>query len=89
MEHQLYPHMGVGAAVEFLKDKYDIFLARPNDPEDLIQKYKNLKEYKKLKEYKEYLIKKNKNYNIERSAKKYIEAINRADRIEEIDGYKL
>ena len=67
---------GSGAAMEFLQEKYGIFLAIPNNAEDLNNKLNNLLNYNNLDEYKKYLIEKSQKYSIEKSAENYIKISN-------------
>lgn len=59
---------GSGAAVEFLKDKYSIYLAEPNNAVDLYKRLKLLLQ-SDTKEYSDYLLQKSKNYSIDKSVK--------------------
>jgi len=63
---------GSGAAVEFLKNDYSEYLAKPNDSKDLYDKLKILIEDKKNSKYKNYLINSSKNYTIENSVSETI-----------------
>lgn len=67
---------GSGAAVEFLEDRYSNFLANKNDIQDLNKTIDRLLNYDKIDEYSKYLIEKSKEYNIEDSVTKHINAIN-------------
>lgn len=58
---------GSGAAVEFLQEKYECFLAQENDVQDLHKKMLKLLKYKEIDKYSDFLIKKSKEYNIENS----------------------
>lgn len=58
---------GSGAAVEFLEDDYEKFLANSNDSEDLARKILLLDRYDRKHEYSKYLREKNKKYSIEKS----------------------
>lgn len=68
---------GSGAAVEFLKDDYSEFLAKPNDAESLEQALTGLikKDSQFLKQYSEYLINKSFEYSIEKSVDDYLAGI--------------
>lgn len=67
---------GSGAAIEFLSEKYSNFLAKSNDVDDLCNKIKNLLNYDKIEEYKKYLLKKSKEYSIEKMVDVHIKVIN-------------
>lgn len=58
---------GSGAAVEFLSEKYEKFLAKPNDSTDLLNKIELLNTEKDVEEYSEYLINKSRKYSIEKN----------------------
>lgn len=63
---------GSGAAIEFLKDNYSRFLAKPNNIEDLNKKLNDLLNYKEIDKYRKFLIEKSKKYSIEKSVENYI-----------------
>ena len=58
---------GSGAAVEFLSGKYEKFLAKANDAQDLLEKIEKLDLSEEIKEYSEFLINKSKEYSIEKN----------------------
>lgn len=66
---------GSGAAVEFLDDKYKMFLAEPGNSKDLAKKISLLLDSKKTQEYSDYLLKKSKQYSIEISVEKHLEEL--------------
>lgn len=67
---------GSGAAMEFLSEKYDMFLANPDSPDDLCEKMKKLLNYSRINEYQEYLMDKSKEYTIEKSVNIFAKSIN-------------
>lgn len=69
--------IGSGAAVEFLKNKYSIFLAKSSDSEDLYKKIIRLMNYENIDDYKKYLLKKSKKYSIEQSVKIHLDIISK------------
>ena len=66
---------GSGAAVEFLGKRYEKFLAKTNDPKDLLKKTEELNSIENLKEYSEYLIDKSKKYSIENNVKAHCDLL--------------
>ena len=68
---------GSGAAIEFLKNKYSIFLAKPNNSKDLYEKIIRLMNYKDIDDYKKYLLEKSKKYSIEQSVKIHLDTISK------------
>ena len=67
---------GSGAALEFLKDDYSMFLAEANNVVDLKKKIENLLNYDKIDVYRKYLIKKSSKYSIEKMVDVHIKVIN-------------
>lgn len=65
---------GSGAAVEFLADAYPQYLAKPNDPEDLLRCIRALKSSENKAVYCEYLLNKAALYSIEHSVQKHLAA---------------
>lgn len=67
---------GSGAAVEFLSgSKYSCYLAEAGDEKSLLEKINMLRENKNIEEYSAYLLEKSKNYSIEKSVEKHLEAL--------------
>lgn len=67
---------GSGAAMELIEDAYPQFIAKAGDVDDLYRKVIELIKYKNIDEYKKYLLKKSKEYNIERMVDIHLKAIN-------------
>ena len=65
-----------GAGVEFLFDEYPFLLATPCDVLSLKNTIKAAVNMKGIEEYSQYLIKKSKNYSIERSVMCHLKAFN-------------
>lgn len=68
---------GSGAAVEFMSEKYDKYLAKPNDAFDLRSKINSLIDAptKEYQEYSQYLKNKSKQYSIEKMIENHLEAL--------------
>ena len=58
---------GSGAAVEFLKDGYSCYLAKPGDADDLYYRIQQLLNSAQQVEYRDYLLEKSSRYSIEKS----------------------
>lgn len=56
---------GSGAAVEFLSDNYEEFLAKPGDVDSLYDAVQALFQYSEISEYSEFLIQKSQEYSIQ------------------------
>lgn len=69
--------LGSGAAVEFLEDEYNQFLAKPNDPKDLSDKLKNLLNYNDIEGYRRFLLEKSHKYSVEKSVECYLNIISK------------
>ena len=65
---------GSGAAVEFLKNKYDTLLARPNSDDEIIKCISNLNEIN-VEEYSMYLKDKSLKYSIEQGVKSHMRIV--------------
>lgn len=66
---------GSGAAVEFLGDGWSQYLAKPGDPEDLFHRIQILKSANNKEEYSQYLLRKSRDYYIERSVQSHLTAL--------------
>ena len=66
---------GSGAAVEFLGDDYPQYLAKPDDAEDLLKCIHSLFNEKEKDGYCTFLVRRTKEYTIERSVQKHLAVI--------------
>lgn len=64
---------GSGAAVEFMGERYPEYLAKADDPEDLLRCVNLLRSSGDQKAYSDYLLSKNRNYSIEKSVQVHLE----------------
>lgn len=64
---------GSGAAVEFLADAFPMYLAKPNDPDDLYEKVELLLK-SDVTQYRRYLMEKSKEYSIEAGVQAHLVA---------------
>lgn len=69
--------LGSGAAVEFLIDKYALFLAKPGNINSLKNTMDVFLKYEYKKEYKDFLLKKTEQYTIEENVDKYVSVIDK------------
>ena len=67
---------GSGAGVEFLSDNYPQFLAKSEDPNDMLKCIRRLKEYADIDTYKRDLITISGKYSIEENVAVFLDAVN-------------